>query len=160
MNYSILLATVHREKRPEIATAAVSGMEIPEDSANVLRAQANFLASQEAFTTLFFSRHSYSLSLLTKRFNPLPVQDVFAETITNSAFESLIREIYRVSPRVILFDAPSNLFEVNGNTTLLSFEQYFFDRVKTRLADRYHPGVTTRGWQVWQLQLPDEMHAH
>jgi hypothetical protein len=31
----------------------------------------------------------------------------------------------------------------------------FFDRLKIRLGDRYHPGPTTSGWQVWQLQVPD-----
>lgn len=51
-------------------------------------------------------------------------------------------------------------FDCSGNTILLFFEQRFFERVKIRLVDRYHPGVTTSGWQVWQLLLPDKMPEH
>ena len=126
-----------------------------ENSANLLQTQAKFLASTEASTTLFFSRHSYSLSLLTQRFNPLPVQDVFGETYTNSDFESLAREIYRVSPRVILFDAPRDHSTVADNSAISFFYMQFFDRLKSRVAERYYPGPTTSGWQVWQLQVSD-----
>lgn len=155
VNYSILLTTVFPVQRPEITFATISGVSMPDYSANVLRAQANFLLSQEPSSTLFFTRHSYSLSILTRRFNPLPVQDVVGETITNSDFESLVREIYRISPRVILFDAPSDPSEPVENTPLSFWSMRFFDRLKIRLADRYHPGPTTNGWQVWQLQVPD-----
>jgi hypothetical protein len=154
VNYSILLTTVFPVQRPEITFATISGVSMPEDSANVLRAQANYLLSQESSSTLFFTRHSYSLSILTRRFNPLPVQDVFGETITNSDFESLVREIYRISPRVILFDAPGDRSEPVENTPISFWTMRFFDRLKIRLADRYHPGPTTSGWQVWQLQAP------
>jgi len=154
MNYSILLATVFPE-RPETTVATVSGVSMPEYSANVLHAQANFLVSQEASSTLFFTRHSYSLSLVAHRFNPLPVQDGFGETLTNSDFESLVREIYRVSPRVILFDAPGDRSEVAEHSAISFYYMQFFDRLKIRLTERYHPGPTTSSWQVWQLQVPD-----
>ena len=155
VNYSIVLTTVFPVQRPEITFATISGVSMPEYSANVLRAQANFLVSQESSSTLFFTRHSYSLSILTRRFNPLPVQDVFGETITNSDFESLVREIYRISPRVILFDALGDRSEPVENSTSSFWYMRFFDRLKIRLADRYHLGPTTNGWQVWQLQVPD-----
>jgi hypothetical protein len=78
------------------------------DSANSLQAQGNFPARHEASGTLFFSRHSYSLSMLSRHFNPLPVQDAFAETVTNSDFDRPVAEICRISPRLILFDAPGD----------------------------------------------------
>jgi hypothetical protein len=155
VNYSILITTVFPVQRPEITFATISGVSMPEDSANALRAQANFLLSQEPSSTLFFTRHSYSLSILTRRFNPLPGQDVFGETITNSDFESLVREIYRISPRVILFDAPADRSEPVENTLHNFWSMRFYDRLKIHLADRYHPGPTTSGWQVWQLQVPE-----
>ena len=154
-NYFILIATLFPTESPEINTATISGISMHENSASLLQTQAKFLASTEASTTLFFSRHSYSLSLLTQRFNPLPVQDVFGETYTNSDFESLARGIYRVSPRIILFDAPSDYSKVAGNSPISFFYMRFFDRLKIRLAERYYPGRTTSGWQVWQLQVSD-----
>ncbi len=154
-NYFILIATLFPTESPEINTATISGISMNENSANLLQTQAKFLASTEASTTLFFSRHSYSLSLLTQRFNPLPVQDVFGETLTNSDFESLAREIYRDSPRVILFDAPRDHSKVGGDSLISFFYMQFFDRLKTRLAERYYPGPTTSGWQVWQLEVSD-----
>ena len=154
-NYFILLATAFPEERPEVTTATISGISVPQDSAKALRVQANFLSSQEASSTLFFSRHSYSLSLLTQRFNPLPVQDAFAETATNADFEALVREIRRSSPRVILFDASGPGSEADENSAINLYSLRFFDRLKFHLADRYRQGPTTSGWQVWQLRSPD-----
>jgi hypothetical protein len=155
VNYSIILATVFPAEWPEITTATISGVTMPEYSANVLRAQANYLVSQDASSTLFFTRHPYLLSLLAHRFNPLRVQDVFGETLTNSDFESLVREIYRVSPRIILFDAHGNRSELAENSAISFSYMQFFDRLKIRLTEHYHPGLITSGWQVWQLQVPD-----
>jgi hypothetical protein len=122
---------------------------MPEDSARALRAQAGFLGAQESSNTLFFSCHSYSLSLLTRRFNPLPVQDAFAETVTNSDFDRLVGEINRFSPHAILFDAPADRSSVLENSALNYFNMNFFERLKVRLAENYYQGATTNGWQVW-----------
>jgi hypothetical protein len=154
MNYSILLATLLPNKRPEVITSVLSGLSVPEDSANAIRTQADFLATQQASRTLFFSRHSYSLSLLTGRFNPLPAQDAFAETVTNSDFDRLIGEIYKISPRVILFDTPVDGSVVAENRVMNYFNMHFFDRLKIRLAERYYQGATTSGWQIWELRRP------
>lgn len=153
VNIAILTATVSPERRPEVNTAMVSGLLMPEDSAGVIKTQAGFLASQ-AQDTLFFSCHSYSLSLLTKRFNPLPGQDTFAETITDSDFERLVAEINKISPSVMLFDAPSCQPESAENSLLYFFNSIFFDRLKRRLAGRYERTSVTSGWQVWRLRLP------
>ena len=154
MNYYILLATLLPADKPEITTSSVSGILIPEDSANALRAQAGFLGAQEASSTLFFSRHSYSLSLLTRRFNPLPVQDAFAETVTNSDFDRLVEEINRFSPRAILFDAPGDRSIVLENGVMNYFNMNFFERLKIRLGENYYQGATTNGWQVWLVRQP------
>jgi hypothetical protein len=122
-----------------------------------LLTQADFLGRQEASSTLFFSRHSYSLSLLTRHFNPLPAQDALAETITNSDFDQLVRDIYRMSPRVILFDAPGDKSVVAENYVMYYFNMHFFERLKFGLAGRYYQGLTTNGWQIWQLRLPSEI---
>jgi hypothetical protein len=110
-----------------------------------LEAKAAFLSNQDPSDTLFFSRHSYSLSLLTQRFDALPVQDAFAETITHFDFERLVEEIDQRSPRVLLFDAPDNLS--------LSY-MHFFKRMESRLAGRYYEDEITNGWQVWRLRSP------
>ena len=160
MNYYIVLATLLPNERPEINMSRVSGISIPEDIANSLRAKADFLATREASSTLFFSRHSYSMSLLTRRFNPLPVQDAFAETVTNSDFDRLIGEINRISPRVILFDAPGDRSIDAQNLVMNYFNMQFFDRLKIRLAESYDQGLTASGWQVWQLRQPSRISAH
>jgi hypothetical protein len=149
MNYYILLTTLLPVEKPEITTSRISGILMPEDSARALRAQAGFLGAQESSNTLFFSCHSYSLSLLTRRFNPLPVQDAFAETVTNSDFDRLVGEINRFSPHAILFDAPADRSSVLENSALNYFNMNFFERLKVRLAENYYQGATTNGWQVW-----------
>ena len=154
MNYYILLSTLLPAQKPEITMSRASGILIPEDSANALRTQAGFLKAQEASSTLFFSRHSYSLSLLTHRFNPLPVQDAFAETVTNSDFDRLVAEINSYSPRVILFDAPGDKSIFPENLVMNYFNMNFFERLKKRLAEHYYQGATTNGWQVWLVQQP------
>jgi hypothetical protein len=115
---------------------------------------------------LFFSRHSYSLSLLTRRFNPLRVQDALSETITNSDFEVLVKDIYRLSPRVILFDPPDDsslvVWAPEGSSAVVEdpaityFYMRFFDRLKNRLGARYDQGSIMGGWQVWQSRLPND----
>jgi hypothetical protein len=154
MNYYILLATRLTVDKSETTTSRVSGILIPKDSANALRVQAGFLGAQEASSTLFFSRHSYSLSLLAHRFNPLPIQDAFAETLTNSDFDRLVGEICRLSPRVILFDAPGDRTIVIESSVMNYFNMNFFERLKIRLAERYYQGPTTNGWQVWLVRVP------
>ena len=154
MNYYILLATRLTVEKSETTTSRVSGILMPEDSANALRVQAGFLGAQEASSTLFFSRHSYSLSLLARRFNPLPIQDAFAETLTNSDFDRLVGEICRLSPRVILFDAPGDRTIVIESSVMNYFNMNFFERLKIRLAERYYQGPTTNGWQVWLVRVP------
>lgn len=158
-NYSILHATLYPAGTPAV-NVTLSGISMPVDSADILQAQASFLASQEGSSTWYFTRHSYSLTLLSQRFNPLPNQDVFAETITNSDFERLVAEIYRVSPRVILFDSPKYDSVAAEKSTENLLYKLFFDRLKFRLADRYRQGQTTSGWQVWQLRLPDGISEH
>jgi hypothetical protein len=152
MNYSILVATFLPNQRPEINMATVSGISIPEDSAKVLLAQADFLATLEPSSTLFFSRHSYSLSMLTRRFNPLPVQDAFAETATNFDFDRLVTEINGISPRVILFDEPRDISVVAENRTMHYFNMHFFERLKIRLAEGYDQAQSKSGWQIWELR--------
>ena len=153
-NYSILHATLYPAGTPAVDTT-LSGVSMPMDLAESLHAQANFLATQDASSTWYFTRHSYSLPLLSQRFNPLPIQDVFAETITNSDLEKLVAEIHRVSPRVILFDSPKYDSVATEKSTENLLYKLFFDRLKFSLADRYRQGQTTSGWQVWQLWLPD-----
>jgi hypothetical protein len=155
VNYSILLATVSPTTHPEVTLRMLSGIFMPEDSVESIRRQAGFLATQEA-DTLFFSCHSYSLSLLTARFNPLPVQDAFAETVTNADFEKLVAEILKTSPRVILFDDPERRPLGAENRVIYHFNMDFFERLKARLAKRYNQVSIMNGWQVWQLQLPQD----
>jgi len=143
-NHFILIATVRPAGEPAISTR-VSGISLPRGLAGSLEAKADFLSNQDPSDTLFFSRHSYSLSLLTQRFDALPVQDAFAETITHFDFERLVEEIDQRSPRVLLFDAPDNLS--------LSY-MHFFKRMESRLAGRYYEDEITNGWQVWRLRSP------
>jgi hypothetical protein len=160
VNHFIFLATLLPEEKPEITTSMVSGISVPEDLAHTLLTQADFLGRQEVSSTLFFSRHSYSLSMLTRHFNPLRVQDVFAETLTNSDFDELVGDIYRMSPRVILFDAPGDKSVVAENYVMYYFNMQFFERLKFRLAGRYYQGLTTNGWQIWQLRPPSGISEH
>jgi hypothetical protein len=82
----------------------------------------------------------------------LPVQDAFAETVTDSDFDRLVGEINRFSPRAILFDAPGDRSIVLENGAMNYFYMNFFERLKSRLAEHYYQGATTSGWQIWLVR--------
>jgi len=154
-NYGIASPTLHGQGSSHAPKTAISGLSMPATAAKDLQTQAEFLITQNPDSTLFFSRHSYSLSLLAGRFNPLPVQDAFAESTANSDFDLLVREIYSNAPRTILFDAPATGSAMP--TDAISFYSAgFFGRLKKRLSDRYQPAEATNGWQVWRLRVPAE----
>jgi hypothetical protein len=132
MNYYIFLATRLTVEKSETTTSRVSGILMPGDSANALRVQAGFLGAQDASSTLFFSRHSYS--------------------VTDSDFDRLVGEINRFSPRAILFDAPGDRSIVLENGAMNYFYMNFFERLKSRLAEHYYQGATTSGWQIWLVR--------
>ncbi len=144
-NHFILIATARPAGESAANATLVSGISLPRGLAGSLEVKADFLSNQDPSDALFFSRHSYSLSLLTRRFDALSVQDAFAETITHFDFERLVKEIDHRSPRVLLFDAPDNLS--------LSY-MHFFKRMESRLAGRYYEDEITNGWQVWRLRSP------
>lgn len=149
-NYSIFSATIH-EPRVPFALDTLSGVSMPTPSASNLRTQAAFLRRQDASSTLYFTRHAYSMSLLTGRFNSLSVQEPFAETLTHADFDRLVGEILGLTPRTILFDASERGHLLEGGF-VSTFYGRFFERLQRRLVDRYRPGPTTDGWQVWQLR--------
>ena len=151
-NYFALRAAIHPEGQPVVPSTmrTISGISMPEASAKLLQEKADFLVRQDA-STLFISRQSYSLSLLTQRFNPLRAQDVFSETITNADFEVLVADIRGLSPRVILFDAPDPASRIPEYTTIIGYTR-FFDRLKGRLAERYQHVAITDGWEVMELR--------
>jgi len=126
---------------------------MPETSAELLQEKSDFLLRQDA-STLFFSRQSYSLSLLTERFNHLRAQDAFTETVTNTDFEGLVADIYALSPHTILFDAPDSETRNPEYTTITIYMQ-FFDRLKARLAERYRHVAVSDGWEVLELRPLD-----
>jgi len=151
-NYFAMRATTHPEGQPLVPSTmrTISGISMPEASAKLLREKADFLLRQDP-STLFISRQSYSLSLLTQRFNPLRAQDVFTETVTNADFEGLVADIYALSPRIILFDAPDSASLIPEYTTITLYMR-FFDRLKARLAERYQHVAVTDGWEVLELR--------
>ncbi len=131
-------------------TRVVSGVPMSEQSANDLLSKAAYL-EKTAPDTLFFTHNSYSLSLLTKRFVKLPIQDIFGETITKQDFENLIGTIQRNPPKLLLFET----FETNlGENQIeeLKYYESFFGRVKNRLAQQYQLKETTNNWEVWELK--------
>jgi hypothetical protein len=151
-NYFAMRATIHPDGQPLLPSTmrTISGISMAETSANLLQGKANFLLRQDA-STLFISRQSYSLSLLTQRFNPLRTQDAFTETVTNQDFEDLVAEIYALSPRLILFDAPDSESLMPEYTTITIYMR-FFDRLKARLGERYRHVAVTDGWEVLELR--------
>ena len=116
----------------------VSGVLVEPPTAQELQSQARFLAKQEA-STLFFSRHPYILSLMTGRFNALPVQDVFSETASNREFDKLVRNIAGSSAQRLLFD------EDFQDEYLISF----YDRLRLRLSTQFVQRGAEANWQVW-----------
>jgi hypothetical protein len=108
------------------------------NAGNSLQARANFLASQESPSTWYFARHSCLLPQFTQRSNPLPTQDGFAETVTNADFDRPVEEICTISRRVILLDAPGDRSIPADDSVMNYFNTHFFERLKIRLAERYH----------------------
>lgn len=149
-NHYIFTSTMYPPIPPADNRLPISGLLMTKATADALRAKADFLVRQDTSSTLYITRHSYSLSLLTGHFIRLPVQDVFAETITKEDFERRIAEIQRVSPRVILIDAPDEKEALQNPA--ISYYTRFFTRLQERLSARYLFREATHGWQVWELR--------
>ncbi len=149
-NHYILTTTRHPPTLPADNQSLVSGLLMTKTSAEALRAKAEFLARQDFSDTLYITRHSYSLALMTGSFIRLPVQDVFAETISREDFERRLAEIERIAPRVILIDAPGDRDVLQDPG--ISYYTRFFARLHERLAARYELREVTHGWQVWELR--------
>lgn len=149
MNQYILTSTLNSWREPSIDNlTTLSGTSMPVSLADDLRVKAEFLSRQDASSTLYLTRHSYSMPLLTGRFIPLPFQDAFAETITVEDFERLVGGIHERRPQVILFDAP----ETSATGQEAAFEWYnrFYARLKDRISEWYEPRRVTNGWEVWE----------
>jgi hypothetical protein len=131
---------------PGAKVATFSGVRLPEGTAALLRARAAYLARSDT-SALYFTRHSYSLSLATGRFLPLPVQDAFAETITNRDFARLTRSILRSDPGEILFEhaGPVRRRDPVGE---------FYRRLQTQLSGSYRPTRLHSGWELWERREP------
>ena len=134
------------EPRPRTEMAAVSGVLVPRAAAATLLTKARFLASQPK-DTVFVTEYSYSLALLTNRFDNLPVQDVFGETITNDQFGRLVAHIQQRKPPVILFDEPQTDLDPAAGYSL-SHHQAFFARLRLALSGSYREVAPTHGWRV------------
>ena len=132
------------EPRPRTEMAAVSGVLVPRAVGATLLTKARFLASQPK-DTVFVTEYAYSLALLTNRFDNLPVQDVFGETLTNDQFGRLVAHIQQRKPPVILFDEPQTDLDPADS---LSYHQAFFARLRLALSGSYREVATTHGWRV------------
>jgi hypothetical protein len=150
-NYHNILSRKTWNIQASSTTTAISGIEVPKLLADILRDKANFVARQDSSSTLYFTRNSYSLALLTQHFIRVPVQDAFAETATDADFERLVDKINNTLPRIILFDVDYNKREIDLNPDLYFYAR-FFNRLKGRLLDHYQPSYITQGWQVWKLR--------
>ena len=118
---------------------------VPRVVGATLLTKARFLASQPK-DTLFVTEYAYSLALLTRRFDNLPVQDVFGETITNDQFRRLVAHIQQRKPRVILFDELHP--DLDPENSLSPYHQAFFERLMLALSGSYREIATTHGWRV------------
>ena len=141
------------EPRPHSEMAAVSGVLVPRAAGATLLTKARFLAAQPR-DTVFVTEDAYSIALLTNRFDNLPVQDVFGETVTNDQFGRLVAHIQQRKPPVILFDESQTDLDPAARDSF-NPHQAFFARLRLALSGSYREVATTHGWRVIQRAMSD-----
>lgn len=145
-NLSIARLTLE-PPRPPPGGELLSGAWVRQEISLGVVAQVDALSAFPA-DTLFFTRHAYSMSLLTGRFNPLRCQDALAETLTLQDFEALVAEVFARAPRTVLFDAAAPAL---GSPTARFYRPYL-ERLAQRLSPRYARARTAGGWDVWEAR--------
>ncbi len=100
---------------------------------------SNFIEEDE----ILVSNAQYMMSLLTGKFNKLPVQDVFVETKTLDEFENLVTNIHRIGPSRIVFGDPNS---IDGSISPFRVWRHSFEnKLKERLSNRYKK-IRYIGW--------------
>ena len=144
--------------KPE-TTREISGVRLDPELASVLEDKASYLRQLSTKSSVAYVSHlSFMMAKLSDHPNPLPVQDVFAETLSNVGFDDLVETLISTSPDLILFDDPeAEDVTVSKRSEwparLWRHRMSFGRRLKRALQAYYRPQGTASGWEVWE-RLP------
>jgi hypothetical protein len=127
----------------------VSGVWLPADIVPALESRVAF--AKTIFgrgKTIFLTRDTLIISLMTGQCNLLDVQDVYLEYFEPAKFEYLIRNLRAVNSEYILVDEPSSVLSATDIAS--AYRLKFYDRIMGALSDRYKKAGTESDWIIWE----------
>lgn len=140
------LASLARAMRqpPCPATQSVSGVCLPTELADLLRAKADALKAYAAQhgRILYFTANPYLMPQMTGVVHPLRQRDAFADIVYVTEFVELVNDVRSSGATCVLYDDPRSL--------LSGYEAHkrFYARLRAALSDTYQPRGGDQGWQI------------
>jgi len=140
------LASLARAARqpPCPAAQSVSGVCLPTELADLLRAKADALKAHAAHhgRILYFTAHPYLMPQMTGVVHPLRQRDAFADIVFAAEFGQLVSDVHATDAACVLFDDPGS--QLSGYEA----HRRFYARLRAALSDRYEPRGIQKGWDV------------
>jgi hypothetical protein len=129
--------------------SVISGFRLPADIVSVLEGKAAFVKTMCARDkTIYLTRDTLLMPLMTGQFNLLNVQDVYLESIGPTKFEHLIRDIQIINPKYILVDDPFSILAALDFTS--TYRLKFYDRIINTLNGKYKKVGAESDWIIWE----------
>lgn len=136
-----------------IECTTVSGVNIRSDIASVLKRKIDYLSSiPDKKNSIYLTRESMFIPLITKQVNPFDVQDVFLEKLDSSGLVQVIDKILLDNPKFILIDESSSILNQTDFASI--YRTNYYTRIALALSDRYRVIRLESDWKVLARILP------
>jgi len=125
-----------------------SGVWVKPGVASMLEEKVSFLREQ-APDVVYFAADSFTIAQASQVYPPLPIQDLYHETMLREEYMRLLRALGKLQPKRILFEPDASpLF-------FSPLQRRLFDRLKKDVAQEYEYTGTTHGWEVFDRVSPE-----
>ena len=128
-------------------SAPLSGVNLHRRLVEPLKAKAAYLATmRDKGTTIYLSRDSQLIPLMTGQLNPFDAQDVYLEHFGAPEVERIVHDIRTSNPRYILIDEPFS--PLSRTDFAYEYRMPFFDTIVNSLADQYREVGAASDWRI------------
>ncbi len=135
--------------------SVISGVRVPRDIVALLERRAAFVKTMCARDkTIYLTRDTLLIPLMTSQCNLLNVQDVYLESIGPSSptnFEHLIRDLLVINPKYILIDDPFSILSATDSVS--AYRLKYFARIMNTLGDKYRKVRAESDWIIWERTI-------
>jgi hypothetical protein len=133
---------------PPPAAQLWSGVWVKPGVASMLEEKVSFLREQ-APDVVYFAADSFTIAQASQIYPPLPIQDLFHETMFREDYRRLLRALGKLQPKRILFEPDASpLF-------FSPLQRRLFDRLKKDVTQGYEYAGTMHGWEVFDRPSPE-----